>query len=368
MSVSDFDDGPVGWGPMDSGLPVPDLPAPASADASAPADPAARGWTNPRAPNFRVLPTDLSKLDENGLLNPGDKAAIYAVGSGPGDFHPEREPLILVHGIEGDPKNLQSVVDRFKSDPRYQIYVLCYDDFNRRTSLNGGDFAAELRSLQQRTLGPGRDVTIVAHSMGGIVTREALDQLAGGPGGTGGGGLDKFGDVRFVAVDTPWHGYGGPSDSGAGGFMMNFVRPFMPDGLEDMRAKSDMFAGLYKPMLPDNVETDVCFSTAGTAVDDYDKGDLKPIPDMLAAYFNDETKPVSGDARQMNFYQALVASSQWSGFADEMRDRADAGRLDGATVRAAMAKWFPEFPGDHDGVLKGKPFLDWLSTKLADPS
>src|SRR5207237_7231503 len=130
----DFDDGRVGWGPMD-GADAPDLPAAASSAAAAatPADPASRGWSNPRAPNFRVLPTDFSKLDEDGLLGPGKKAAIYAVGSGPADFHPEREPLILVHGIEGDPKNLQAVEDKYKNDPRSQVYVLCYYDFHQRT-------------------------------------------------------------------------------------------------------------------------------------------------------------------------------------------------------------------------------------------
>jgi pimeloyl-ACP methyl ester carboxylesterase len=377
MSVSDFDAGSASWGD-DVGADAVDLappaPDPALAASAASAEVAAHGFPSPRAPNGRVLPTDLSKLDEQGLLKPGGKAALYALGSGPADFHPERQPLILVHGIDGDPKNLQAVADRFKNDPRFQVYVLCYDDDGRRTSLNGDDFAAELRSLQQKTLGAGRDVTIVAHSMGGIVTRRALDDLAVGPGG----GLDKLGNVRFVAVDTPWHGYPGPSDTGIGGVMMSVVRPFMPDGLEDMRAQSAMFAGdpkstdpaakagLFGVELPDNVDTELCFAQQGSDIQDYTEAELAPLAQDLADHFNDD-KPVAGEPRLMNFWHAILASSQYDGFADELRDDADAGRITAATVQAALLKWFPRFPGDHDGVLNGKPFLDWLSQKVATP-
>ena len=333
------------------------------------------GWAAPAAPNGRVLPLDLSQIDEDRLLRPGKKAAIYAVGSGPQDFHPEREPLVLVHGIQGDPKDLQAIVERFK-DSRYQLYVLAYDDYGRRTSLNGNDFADELRCLQ-RTLGPGRDATIVGYSLGGIVTRQALNELAVGPGR----GLEKFGEVRFVAVDSPWHGYGGPSDAGVSGFFMNVARPFMADGLEDMRAESAMFAGdpdssdpaaragLLNVTLPENVSVDMVAAERGGDVLDYTEGVLADLPAKLVEHYKTD-EPVRGDPRLVNYYHAILASDDYFEFQDEMRDLADQGKLTPAAVRAGLEKYYPRFPGDHSGIVReqpgaGKPsFLDYLSAKL----
>src|SRR5436309_2744214 len=55
--------------------------------------------------------------------------------------------------------------------------------------------------------------------------------------------LGRFGRVRFIAVDTPWHGFPGPSDRGADAFLMAMARLVLPEGLDDMRAASAMFAG-----------------------------------------------------------------------------------------------------------------------------
>jgi pimeloyl-ACP methyl ester carboxylesterase len=370
---------PWGFSPVGGGDPfsTDPTPSPEAARAAALADPARTGWPSPRAPNGRVLPCDLSRLDEDALLRPGKKAALYALGSGPADFHPAREPLILVHGISGDPKVLQAVADRFRDDDRFQVYVLCYDDFYRRTSRNGDDMAEELRSLSQRTLGADRPVTVVAHSMGGIVTRRALDRLTAGREG----GIDRLSAVRFVSVDTPWHGYDGPPDRGAGGFMMGFVRPFMPDGLEDMRGGSRMFAGdpgsgdpveragLFGVELPDHVTTDVVFASEGSEIEDWSEGKLAPLAEKLVGlYARDE--PVRGETRLVNFWKAFLDSSAYPRFSAEMRDLADEGKLDAHAVHAALARYLPRFPGDHDGVLRPQPgggFLDWLERRLERP-
>jgi pimeloyl-ACP methyl ester carboxylesterase len=243
-------------------------------------------------------------MTENELLRPGKKGALYALGNSPADFHADREPLVLVHGIQGDPKVLQSVVDRFRDSSRYQLYVLCYDDNGRRTSLNGNDLAEEMRSLERR-LGRGRDVAIVAHSMGGIVARQALNQLSAGTGR----GIERFGDVRLIAADTPWHGYPGPSDRGAEGVFMDIARAFMNDGLEDMRAASAMFAGdpdgpdpaaragLLGVELADNVSTNLVFAAEGNNVSDYSESFLRPLAKSLLYLTSTGTTSPSGASR-----------------------------------------------------------------------
>lgn len=373
MSVSDFGDDRVDQA---SSI-APDWPvkevAPSAEEIAA--DAPRLGWPSPRAPNGRVLPLDLSQLDENALLRPGKKAALYAAGAGPGDFHPEREPLILVHGIDGDPKDLQTIVDRFKANPKYQVYVLCYDDHGRRASANGADMAEELRGLQCRTLGRGRDATIVAHSLGGIVAREALNELTAGPGR----GIDQFGRVRFIAADTPWHGFDGPSDQGIEGAFMNVARAFLPGGYQDMRAKSSMFAGdpsstdpaqkagLFGVELPANVETHYVEAQEGKDILHYGEGFLAPLAADLVGLYRDD-KPVAGEPKLMNYWKALLSSSDYDAFANEMRDRADAGTLDEQAVNDALSRYFPTFPGDHMGLLAEHPgersFLDYLGDRL----
>lgn len=233
------------------------------------------------------------------------------------------------------------------------------------------DLAEELRALSS-LIGPGRDVTIVGHSLGGIIARQALNELALGVGQ----GIEQFGRVRLVAVDSPWHGYAGPADRGVGRLLMGLARPFMAAGLVDMRAQSAMFqgdpdsrtlagrTGLLNFQLPSNVLIDLVFAERGNDVLDYSEGLLIELADKLARYYRDET-PVRGDVRLRTYWKALLSSSQCFAFQDAMRRRADAGTLDARAVRAALEHYFPKLPGDHAGVLRGEAgrwgLLDYLA-------
>jgi hypothetical protein len=79
---------------------------------------------NKNPPNGRVLPFALDGLCEPSLFRQG-LGAIYALGANQDDYHPERDPLLFVHGLEGSPADLQAVVDRFRGS-RYQLYALAY--------------------------------------------------------------------------------------------------------------------------------------------------------------------------------------------------------------------------------------------------
>jgi hypothetical protein len=88
--------------------------------------------------------TDLNSFDEDKSLGPQGEARIYAVEK----LEQTLEPLILVHGIQGKPQDLKHLIEKFKPLP-YQLYVLAYKDVDRRTSLNGEDFAQELLSIRE---------------------------------------------------------------------------------------------------------------------------------------------------------------------------------------------------------------------------
>src|SRR5207249_7679146 len=106
-------------------------------------------WPVADAPNGAVLDFDLAGLDERALLRDGGRAAVYAL-DGARHYHPERTPLLVIHGLEGAPANLQAVVDRYRDSARWQLHVLAYADRARRTSLNADDVADELRALAAR--------------------------------------------------------------------------------------------------------------------------------------------------------------------------------------------------------------------------
>lgn len=329
---------------------------------------------SPKAPpGGRVLPFALGSLDEDRLLGPGGRAVLYALGDEPTAYAPHRPALVLIHGLSGRPADLQAVVDRFRGGP-YQIYILVQDDWRRRVSQSGADLAEELGGLGRAR--PGRSLTIVAHSMGGLVARLALNLLAVDPRAP----LGSFSDVHLHALDTPWHGYRGPSDRGADRVRMAFARPFLPPGMWDLRARSALFegdpasanqamrVGLLNVPLPAHVSVHLSFAESGDEVLDHDEGDLRPLARQLVAYYRDEA-PVRGEAPLRNFWRALLSSRAYYPFQDAMRRLADAGRLDEAAARRLLHAHFPRLPGDHHGVLSEKPgrysLLDHLQQQLA---
>src|SRR5439155_4100839 len=129
----------------------------------------------------------------------GGRATIWGLGDGPGDYHPEREQVLLVHGLQGAPSDLQPVCDRLRGGP-FQLHVVAYNSYRERTSINGDELADELATL--RPMNGGR-LTIVAHSMGGIVARQAVNHLVAGARPA----LRWYRRLRLLAIDTPWHGY-----------------------------------------------------------------------------------------------------------------------------------------------------------------
>jgi hypothetical protein len=332
--------------------------------------PPSTGWPCAAAPNGRLLGFALGGLDESPLVGAGDGARIYALGAGPFDYDPSRLPLLLIHGIQGSPSDLQAVVNRFRGS-RYQLHVICYDSEHRRTSLNGDDVASELRALQ-KSRGDAPALTVFAHSLGGIVARQALNQLALG------GGAEQFHAIRVLAIDTPWHGFSGPADTGVQGVFMSVARLFLPNGLDDMRALSAMFQGepsspdptarpgLLDVSLPDNLTVALVFAQQGDDILDYTEGCLAVLPALLVSHFCDDV-PVRGEPRLMNFWKALLSSEQYDGFAEEMRSLADANKLERSVALSVLGRHYPRFPGDHSGVLQehsgGHGLLDWLERR-----
>lgn len=238
---------------------------------------------------------------------------------------------MLVHGIFGTNKELAPLAAALRGT-RYQVHELEYSDFRRKVTRSGADFAEELAALRAR-LGDGKPLTILAHSMGGLVTRAALNAMAAS------GEISRWGRVRAICVDTPWHGASGP-----GGEMM------LPGAFDEMRARSPLFQQLRKP-LADNVEIELLFAQEGSIALDYTEAPLSELPAKIARFYSAD-EPVRGEPKILNFWHALIWSSRYTAFHAELEQKASKGPLDAAAVKAALLKHYPRFPGGHTTVLE----------------
>lgn len=299
-----------------------------------------------------VLPRDLSAVVEDELLAPGRRPTLHAVGR----LDARREPLIVVHGIQADFGDVAELVRRVTDEGTYQPYALAYADWRRRTSKNGDDLAALVHERFR-----GRRVTFVAHSMGGIVVRRALNRLAVEE------KLDDFPALRLFAVDTPWHGYDGPGD----GARMSFARPFMPDGLEDMRARAPMFRGdrraedlldrlgLFGLDLPAHVAIRMVAAEQEDAA--LDHTELPRVPAELARLVNGEALGPDVDLQTRHVVLALRASEAWPALS-RLRPATE------ACVREALLELVPRLPGGHSTTLLTESFFlklgEWLGIDL----
>lgn len=291
----------------------------------------------------------IERLKEDALLGPGRRPTLHAVADAAGRVHPEREPLLLVHGIRADFGDLAPLLRRLgERQTRFQPWVLAYSDYHRRTSKNGDDLAALLVERFQ-----GRPVSIVAHSMGGIVTRRALNRLALE------GRLGAFPRLRVVAVDVPWHGYAGPGD----GLRMGIARLFMPDGLEDMRARAPLFAGkpgaadpldragLYGVELPASVTILQVVARQGDQALDW--RELPGVVEQLARRLAGEPFDDGLDPRVRHAVSAILQSAVGARLLRE--GPRPAGEL-GPLLEGRLLR----LEGDHATVLAGERFLGLL--------
>lgn len=280
---------------------------------------------------------NLTLIEDEPLLKEGKQGAILPLHAEEESASTRAIPLVLVHGINGRPQDMQALVQRFRNDKRYQLYIFAYDDMGRRTSENGLDLSRELTEIASHTVG---ELIIVAHSMGGLVTRVALNNL--GP------ALERIQPelrprLRVLTVDSPWHGFSGPPDRGISRLMMAMVRPMLPDGLEDMRAESEMFQTLYDTDLPPDTELRLAFAAEGDGILYWGEGKLL---DLVAGLTSAGPSYEAKDPQVRNFWRALQASKDYAAFAAGLRSSHSR-----AEVEAALAAHFPVFPGDHTGVL-----------------
>lgn len=119
----------------------------------------------------------LKKTELGDLLTPDPRRdpKLYLLES----YDPDKEPLIMIHGLLDSPLAWAKLTNELHADPelrrRYQVWHFLYNT-SAPALYSGRLLRQEYREIRQ-DFDPGRDdaafrrVTVIAHSMGGIVTR-----------------------------------------------------------------------------------------------------------------------------------------------------------------------------------------------------
>jgi len=141
--------------------------------------------------------------------------------------------------------------------------VVGFDHDHRSSSMAeaGHELAQALRDLNEQGI---NDVTVIAHSMGGLVSKAALDELVAS------GDAQEFKSIDFHALGTPWGGFAMASFPGAGFFGDMLGYPMTGE----MAPGSDFMKGLSQADWPENMSFNVYQGSA----------DNVSLPSVLATH------------------------------------------------------------------------------------
>lgn len=250
----------------------------------------------------------------------------------------KEEAVVLVHGMSGSIHNFSSLLFSTQELAQHSLFYFAYDDMHRSLRLSARDLAEELRKINDS------QITLIAHSMGGVVARAALDLLAKESSSA------ILPRIHLIAVDTPWHGGYEKSCRKKGSSLDRVVEFFLPAAVVDMRACSQFLSETQGTPWPEQFSMTLFFAEEGTQAWDYSEEPLKELPQKILKYI-EKGELVRGSLTELYFWQALRRSSQYLQFEAHLRGRLRVAELSLMTVREDLEFYFPRLPGSHTTVL-----------------
>ncbi len=162
-------------------------------------------------------------------------------------FDKEKTPVLFVHGINGSPRDFAALISRLDF-ARYQPWVLYYPTGFELNALGDG-LLGMMSELHHRY--PFKELHIVAHSMGGLVSRSYLGACA-----TSG----QCSYLRsFTSISSP---FGGHSAAQKG---LNYAPVIMPVW-RSMVPGSSFLRDLFSVPVPSEVQHHLVFSFQNTSL------------------------------------------------------------------------------------------------------
>lgn len=157
-------------------------------------------------------------------------------------YDAKRIPVVFVYGIGGSPQDWRYFLDHFDRS-KHQLWFFHYPSGARLDRVSGV-LATSLRTLKQRH-GFSR-CHVVAHSMGGLVSRAAITQAVEDE------GVNFI--PRFVSISTPWGGHKA-AESG-----IRHLKKPVPSWI-DVAPGSDFLKRLYATPLPKGTRHDLIYGS-----------------------------------------------------------------------------------------------------------
>ena len=193
-------------------------------------------WDDPR---FRP------EAGEEGMWTPREALDKYGAGIFFfEDYDPARVPVVFVHGINGTAYDFKSIIDNLDR-ARFQAWVFQYPSGSRLDLIS--DFLARILDELQTRYKVDR-YAVVAHSMGGLVTRGAVNQIVKR------GGANPI--ALYLTISTPWDGHTAAE-------MGKRYSPVVLPVWLDMTPGSPYIASLFKIQLPDTLPYYLFFGYEG---------------------------------------------------------------------------------------------------------
>ena len=158
-------------------------------------------------------------------------------------YEPGKTPVVLVHGINGSPRDFAEMVKRFDGTP-YDLLYYFYP-----TGMDLGTLAEELKARLKEFVArhQPREMAVVAHSMGGLVTKGALDRT------------DLKSELPcwtvFVSISSPWAGLDIAEKAG--------TLPSVPSAWEDIYTQSPYLQGVHGTPFPSGMTAYLFFGAKG---------------------------------------------------------------------------------------------------------
>ncbi len=164
-------------------------------------------------------------------------------------YDPHKIPVLFVHGAMGHPANWNYLVSRLDRS-RFQPWLAYYPTAPHLDRLGRGLVRA-IAALQVKY--GFSQLVLVAHSMGGLVTRAAVDYA-----------IPNWSTARvvqlpaFVSISSPWGGYSAAAEGAK-------HSPVVAPSWEDMAPGSPFLTRLPETALPPECEYSLLFSYRGSA-------------------------------------------------------------------------------------------------------
>jgi len=155
--------------------------------------------------------------------------------------NPKKIPIIFVHGAGGHPGQWAYLIEHIDRT-RFQPWLVYYPSGLRIGNI-GNAIAKSIPIMKQKY--KFDNIIIIAHSMGGLVSRSAINHLSK---------MKYPGSIKlFVSISTPWGGH----SAAAQGIKH---APAVVPAWYDMAPESPFIASLYETPLPKGTNFYLIFS------------------------------------------------------------------------------------------------------------